>query len=326
MWVIHEAVRHFRPDVVYCTDGFYYAVPAALLKRCGFLHPPLIASYIGGDILDCSHMGYGLKRTPALDWLMRTAIQNIDALRPLCDSLERALLKDGADQARITPIPIQIGAPRETYENVFSNRAAIRRDVRTKLGIPGNAPVLMTLASNHFSKGIQELARAWPRLVASFPEIRWILGGPETQWVKEGVIPLLEASGARARVMLIGRTTANETYEYLAAADLNVNPTLCEGLNMVTVDAATVGTPTVSSDAAGISTWIQRHQCGLVFAAGDVPALEAAVTSALAEPARLAIWGGRCREMIADFKAESVFQKLEALFTATVKAANKSPC
>ena len=110
MWVIREAVRKFEPDVVYCTDGFSYAVPAGLLKRFGLLHAPLVASYIGGDILDCSHMGYGRRRTPQLDWLMRTSIRHIDRLRALCDSLERALLKDGADPARISKIPIQIGA------------------------------------------------------------------------------------------------------------------------------------------------------------------------------------------------------------------------
>src|ERR1035437_10390994 len=87
MWVIREAVRTFAPDAVYCTEGFSYAVPAALLKCFGLLHTPLIASYIGGDILDCSHMGYGRRRTPQLNWLMRTSIRHIDALRALCDSL-----------------------------------------------------------------------------------------------------------------------------------------------------------------------------------------------------------------------------------------------
>jgi glycosyltransferase involved in cell wall biosynthesis len=323
MWVIREAVRHFQPDLVYCTDGFSYAVPAALLKHCGLLHVPLVASYIGGDILDCAHLGYGLKRTPALDRLMRTAIRNIDALRPLCDSLERALLKDGADPTRITQIPIQIGAPREIYEDVFSKRENTRQNIRTRLGIPQDAPVVMTLASNHFSKGVQELARAWPKLAASIPGIWWILAGPETKWLAEGVMPLLEASGARDRVHLIGRTSARETYEYLSAADLNVNPTLCEGLNMVTVDAATVGTPTVSSDAAGVSAWILRHECGLVFPAGDIPALEDAVICALSDTKRLLAWDTRCRKMISDFTAESVYRRMEALFAATAKAPNK---
>jgi glycosyltransferase involved in cell wall biosynthesis len=320
MWVIREAVRTFAPDLVYCTDGFSYAVPAGLLKRFGLLHTPLVAGYIGGDILDCSHMGYGRRRTPQLDWLMRTSIVHIDKLRALCDSLARALLKDGADPARISLIPIQIGAAREVYDEVFVQRAQASAEVRDRLGIPRDARVLVTLSDNYLSKGIQDLARAWPGVLAACPDAWWILAGPENPWMAAGIFPLLDASAGRGRVRLTGRLRGRETYAHLAAADLNVNPTLCEGINMVAVDAAAVGTPTVSSDAAGVSDWIRRHDCGLVYAAGDVQALERAVIDALAQRERLAAWGQRCRGMIADFTAESVFQRLAALFDSAVRA------
>jgi len=321
MWVIREAVRSFAPDLVYCTDGFSYAVPAGLLKRFGLLQLPLVASYIGGDILDCSHMGYGRRRTPQLDWLMRTSISHIDRLRALCDSLERALLKDGADSARISKIPIQIGAARELYEEVYAQRAQARQEVRARLGIPQDALVLVTLSDNYFSKGIQDLARAWPGVLAAHPHAWWILAGPDNPWMAQGILPLLDASVGRGRVRFTGRLRGRETYAHLAAADLNVNPTLCEGLNMVTVDAAAVGTPTVCSDAAGISDWVQRHGCGLVYAAGDATALEQALIETLAQPERLAAWRAHCREMIADFTAEAVFLRLADLFARTLHSA-----
>lgn len=321
MWVIREAVNTFAPDVVYCTDGFSFAVPAALLKRLGLLPAPLVASYIGGDILDCSHMGYGRRRTPQLDWLMQTSIRHIDKLRALCDSLARALLKDGADPARISLIPIQIGQAREVYEEVFEQRAQARSEVRSRLGIPSDAPVLVTLSDNYLSKGIQDLARAWPGVLAAYPNAWWILAGPENPWMDKGIFPLLDASVGRARVRLTGRLRGRETFVHLAAADLNVNPTLCEGLNMVTVDAAAVGTPTVCSDAAGVSAWITRHDSGRIYAAGDASALEQTVIEALAQPERLAAWSQRCREMIADFTAEAVFQRLAELFDSAVRRA-----
>ena len=319
MWVIREAVHTFAPDAVYCTDGFSYAVPAGLLKRFDLLHLPLVASYIGGDILDCSHMGYGRRRTPQLDWLMQTSIRHVDKLRALCDSLERALLKDGANPARISKIPIQIGAARELYEDVYAQRAQAREQVRGQLGIPQDARVLVTLSDNYFSKGIQDFARAWPGVLAACPDAWWILAGPENSWMEKGIFPLLDASGGRGRVRFTGRLRGRETYAQLAAADLNVNPTLCEGLNMVTVDAAAVGTPTVCSDAAGVSDWIRRYDCGRVYAAGDVNALQRTVIEALAQPGHLAGWSVRCREMIADFTADAVFQKLAALFDTAAR-------
>ena len=181
--------------------------------------------------------------------------------------------------------------------------------------------MLVTLSDNYRSKGIQDLARAWPGVLAAHPQACWILAGPDNPWIAEGVLPLLDASVGRARLRFTGRLPPREIYAYLAAADLNVNPTLCEGLNMVTVDAAAVGTPTVCSDAAGVSDWIRRHDCGLVYAAGDAPALERALIEALAERERLAAWGGRCREMIADFSSESVFRQLEQLFDGVLHSA-----
>jgi glycosyltransferase involved in cell wall biosynthesis len=252
---------------------------------------------------------------------MQTSIRHIDRLRALCDSLERALLRDGADPARISLIPIQIGAAREVYEAVSAQRAQARAEVRAQLGIPQDAQVLMTLSDNYLSKGIQDFARAWPGVLAACPDAWWILAGPENTWMEEGIFPLLDASAGRGRVRLTGRLRGRDTYAYLAAADLNVNPTLCEGLNMVTVDAAAVGTPTVCSDAAGVSDWVRRHDCGLVYAAGDASALEQTVIAALAQPERLAVWGQRCRGMIADFTAEAVFLRLADLFAHTLHSA-----
>ena len=319
MLVIREAVHFFNPDVVYCTDGFSYAVPAALLKACGLLAKPLIASYIGGDILDCSEMGYGRKRTPQLDWLMQTSIRHMDVLRALCDSLERALLKDGAEAARIKLIPIQIGSKSEVYEAVFARRDKARAQVRDQLGIPHDAPVLITLSDNYFSKGIQDLASIWQAVLAAQPGAWWILAGPDNAWMAKGILPLLEKGAGRERVCFTGRLSGADTYAHLAAADLNINPTLCEGLNMATVDAAAVGTPTICSDAAGVSDWILRHDCGLIYAAGDTTALQAAIDDALGQRARLGLWSGRCRDMIGDFTAESVFRRLAELFNNAVQ-------
>ena len=64
MWMIGAAVRRFKPDVIVASDGFSYAIPAALLKRLGLLRTRMLVSYIGGDILDCPQYGVGKARTP----------------------------------------------------------------------------------------------------------------------------------------------------------------------------------------------------------------------------------------------------------------------
>lgn len=306
MWVVREAVQHFAPDVVVCSDGFTYAIPAAFLKRLGLMRTRLLASYIGGDILDCPEWGVGKRRTPMVSWLIRNSLPGIDVMRALCDSLERILIREGADPARIARLPIQLVAPMPALDAIFARRAALRASVRQRHGIAADAPVVVTLSGNHKGKGLQDLAAAWAGIVAAVPGCRWLLCGPDDPWLARGVWPVLRAAGLEHTVRFTGPLQGEAVFEHLAAADLHVNPTRCEGLNMVTVEAAAVGTPTVTSDGAGIADWVRALGAGAVVPAGDVAALRAAVIAALLDAELRLTWQGRSRIMAGDFSLDRI--------------------
>lgn len=306
MWVVREAVRHFEPDAVVCSDGFTYAIPAAFLKRLGLMRTRLLASYIGGDILDCPEWGVGKRRTPMVSWLIRNSLPGIDVMRVLCDSLERILIREGADPARIARLPIQLVAPMPELDAIFARRAALRESVRQRHGIAADAPVVVTLSGNHKGKGLQDLAASWAGIVAAVPGCRWLLCGPDDPWLARGVWPVLRAAGLEHTVRFTGPLQGVAVFEHLAAADLHVNPTRCEGLNMVTVEAAAVGTPTVTSDGAGIADWVSARCAGAVVPAGDVAALRAAVIAALLDAELRLTWQGRSRIMAGDFSLDRI--------------------
>jgi len=116
----------------------------------------------------------------------------------------------------------------------------------------------------------------------------------------------LRASGFSERVCFTGHLHGRAVCEHLAAADLHVNPTLCEGLNMATVEAAAVGTPSVTSDAAGVADWVQSFEAGMVVPAGDVFALRDAVVRALRAPELRTVWPARSREMASRFSPDRI--------------------
>ena len=326
MWIIARAARHFRPDVVACTDGFTYAIPASFLRRLGILKQPLFASYIGGDILDCPEVGVGKRRTPMVSWLIRTSVRGVDILRPLCDSLYRILLQEGADPARIEMIPIQVGVEEAVLNSIADDRANIGQRIRKRYGIPPQAPLIVTLSGNHKGKGLHILAKAWPTVVAAGPGCRWLLCGPAEPWLEAAVWPVLRESGLEATVHFTDSLRGIDVFEHLAAGDLHVNPTLCEGLNMVTVEASGVGTPTVGTDGAGISDWMERFGAGIVVPAGQVPPLADAIISAFGDPVRLAAYGAAGRRMIADFTLGRIAGLLLGLFERAGKiSATPSP-
>lgn len=306
MWVILVAIRRFRPDAVVCSDGFTYAISAAFLKKLGLLRARLVVNYIGGDIIDCHEYDYGKRRTPMVSWLIRNSLSGIDVMRPLCPSIERVLIREGAEVSRIAVLPIQLASPIGLVNEVYAQRAQCGAAVRSRYGIPQGAPLIVTLSGNHRSKGIQDLAKVWADICADIPNCHWLLCGPEDPWLAQGVWPVLRASGLSERVHFTGRLEGRAVCEHLAAADLHVNPTLCEGLNMATVEAAAVGTPSVTSDGAGIADWVQSFNAGLVVPAGDAPALRDAVVRALRAPELSDAWPARSRDMATRFSPDRI--------------------
>jgi len=313
MWVIRAALQHFGPDVAICSDGFTYAIPASFLKRLGLAHTRLIVGYIGGDILDCPRAAYGKRRTWLTDRLIKASLAAPEVLRPVSPLLERILLRDGAQKARIHVCPSHLVVPREALLDVCSRRKAISAGLRERHGIAAEAPLVVTLSLNQQGKGLHLLARAWRKVVDAHPQARWLLCGPHNPWTESEVWPVLDAAGVRATVSATGRLAGIAVFEYFAAADLHVNPSLCEGLNMATVEAAAVGTPTITSDGAGIADWVQRYGAGAVVAAGEIEALADAIIRALDDRATLARWAQGAQTMAEEFALERIAGQLQQL-------------
>lgn len=316
MWIIHKAVKHFRPDVVFCSDGFSYALPAAFLKRMGLLPMRLVVSYIGGDVLDCPQAAVGKRRTWLTDRLIKASLPAPEALRPVSPLLEFILLRDGADKARIHVIPSHLVSSQAALSDVRVRRTAIGAAIRMRHGIPISAPLVITLGGNQQGKGIDVLARAWPAVMSAMPDARWLLCGLHSDWQSKVVIPLLEAQHLLSSVTLAGELHGMDVFEHLAAADLNLNPSLCESLNMVTVEAAATGTPTISSDGAGIADWILRYDAGLVVPAGESAPLADAILRAFRNRAELARWSSAAQAMSGEFAIEHVAGQLLRLLNA----------
>lgn len=287
MWIVCAAARHFQPDVVFCSEGFGYGVAAALLKRLGGLPYPLVVQFIGGDLMDEPEAGVGVRRTPLSTWLLKQVIGSATCLKPVSPMLSQILQSEGATLDKIRVCPSHQAADTDTLEHAYEHRAGLREGLRQRLGIPSDAPVIVTLSGNWQGKGIHLLAEAWGGIRRRVPGCHWLLAGPHPAWFKEKVIPSLQAYGDD--VHLLGELAGTEVFQCLAAADLNVNPTLADGLNMVTVEAAAVGTPSLVTDKAGIAAWVAECDPSLVLPVGDVKALEEGVVAYLSLDARMRV-------------------------------------
>ena len=310
MVIVLRAVRYFRPDVVLCSEGFSYAIPCAFLRRSGLVRTPIVANYIGGDILDVPEAEVGKRRTPRTDWLIKQSLRGIDRFRPFSPLLREALLADGACERKIEVIPGHLVADADALQSVRRGKAESRQRVRARYGISDSAPVVVTLSNNQRGKGGHILAQAWSRICAEEPEARWLLCGPSTDWLDVQVLRRLRESGLAASVIASGRLSGLDVFEHLAAGDVHVSPTLCDGGPMVNIEAAAVMTPTLTTTMAGNSYWLREYGCGEVVPAGDGPALAAALLRLLAEPDRRVRMGSNGAAMTQLFSLEHVAGRL----------------
>lgn len=150
-----------------------------------------------------------------------------------------------------------------------------RGEVREELGIPAEAPVMMTVAVLREPKGIQHMIAAMPGIIEQAPETRYVIvgSGPYENELKD----LAMASPAAEAIQLTG--PRDDVPELLAAADIFVHPTLDDALPTVLAEAMAAGKAIVASDVGGVPEMVQDRINGLLVPPADVGALADACVS-----------------------------------------------
>jgi glycosyltransferase involved in cell wall biosynthesis len=147
-----------------------------------------------------------------------------------------------------------------------------REEVRAALGVPLDALVAGVIARLTEQKGHRFLFDA----LAAAPELAnvhlLVVGGGERG---DDLRRRAEALGLTPRIHFLG--PRRDLGNLLGAMDVFVMPSLWEGLPLSLVLAMGAGVPPVATAVAGIPEVVEDGRTGLLVAAGDAPALGAAL-------------------------------------------------
>jgi glycosyltransferase involved in cell wall biosynthesis len=167
-------------------------------------------------------------------------------------------------------------------------------DLRLHNNLAPGERVLLSAGRLEASKGFHVLLRALAavRDHGSLDEHRpwrWVVVG-------EGPYrPMLEmlASelGLERHVLFAGRVDDAEMHAWHEIATLFIHPTLYEGSSLVTLEAMAHRRGVIASAAGGIPDKVRPGVNGWLVPPGDPSSLAAAISGALADPARLAYYG-----------------------------------
>jgi glycosyltransferase involved in cell wall biosynthesis len=239
--------------------------------------------------------GAGLRRARTRLLLRRTAA--VVVLWPEAGASVRRL--HGVPAERIHVIPN--GRPAELYP---VPDAAARAAARHDLGLPAEAPVIAVIGALGREKRVGDAVRA----VALMPDIHLLVvgDGPERAALEQQA-----AREAPGRVRFAG--VLPEPAPALAAADVVALTSATEGMPGVLIEAGLAGVASVATDVGGVAQIVVDGETGLLVPTGDVPALAAALTGALADRSHLG--PAARRHCLATFELGVVAEQWASLIT-----------
>lgn len=216
-------------------------------------------------------------------------------LRHWCDTIisvsraaQRFLVDTGRMPARRTTT-IYNGIDLVRFTDELSKAAP--QAVRSELGIPATAPVLITVAVLREDKGVQYMIRAMPEILAGQPDACYLVvgaGDHHPQLVEEARKQRVEH-----RVMFTG--TRQDIPALLSASDVFVLPTMTEALPTVLSEAMAARLPIVASRVGGVPEMITEGVNGRLVEPGDPRSLATTCLQLLASPPARAEMGTRGR-------------------------------
>lgn len=295
-------VREERPDLVHTHNpkpGLY----GRILSRA--LRVPRVVNTV-----------HGLYATPEDSVTRRSVVYSLEAIAARCSDLELVQNIEDVELMERTPLApsghvrfLGNGVDVRRFGRDL-DRQRVKRSVRTELGIPVDAVLVITVGRLVAEKGIHELLEASERCGASH---ELVVVGPEDPEKSDALEPSVLRRAERNGVRLLGHRVDVE--RLLAAADIFVLASHREGVPRAAMEAAASGLPVIATDIRGCRQVVDHKRTGLLVAVRSAEALAAAMAELINDSVMRDRYGrsGRAKAM-EEFDEHLVIRRLRSAY------------
>jgi glycosyltransferase involved in cell wall biosynthesis len=292
---LRTLIRQRRIDIVHAHD---YKTNALAL---------LLARYEGIIPLATEHgwTGHSWRERglyyPADKWLARFFPQVL----AVSSNIRQELVRRGAPPERVTTI--LNGIDPRPYRRSAARRAAIR----AAMGLAETDVVLGSVGRLEPQKRFDLLIQAVAGLRAELPGLRLLIAGDGSERAR--LESLSRRAGLDDRCTCLGHRT--DVADLHHALDVYVQSSDYEGTPNTVLEAMAMETPVVATDAGGTRELAAHDVHALIVPPGDVPALQAAIRRAIAEPDATAARTRAARQRIeTDLSFQTRTRRLEDVY------------
>lgn len=243
--------------------------------------------------------------------LKRTADALVFVSRRDMIAAERMGLLDGP-----RGVLIRAGIPFESFRHTPARRATLRHEVRSELGIPMDAPVIVTVANFKEVKKPLVALRAFASVAAAEPEARWLFvgGGHGAPLLAE-----VRARSLASRVHVLG--WRRDVPRLLAASDVFLLSSDYEGMPCSALEALATGLPVVATNAGDVGCAV-REGTGVLVDRGDDVGLAAGLRRMLVAPPDVA---REATDVLREFDAAESLARKSALYDTLLREPRRRP-
>jgi glycosyltransferase involved in cell wall biosynthesis len=132
-------------------------------------------------------------------------------------------------------------------------------DLRSRFGIPKDAPVILSVGRDNWIKAFDTAIRAFARVHATMPDAYYVmLGKGNDRW-----LPLVRELGAEGRV-IFSELFGDDLIGAYQQADIFFSSSVYEGCPLVLLEAMASGLPAVVTDVSGSQDMVRTGENGIV--------------------------------------------------------------
>lgn len=274
---LRAMLREHKVDILHCFFETSDLWAAPIAKLCGC---PVIVS---------SRRDMGILRTQKHTLAYPIVNRVFDRVLAVSEEVRKFVVEqEGLPEAKV-----------ETLYNGIDiaeiDSRALEYDARESLSIPRDAPLVTLVANVRRVKGIDVLVRAAKIVVASFPQVRFVIAG---KVLEEGtmvaLLRLVSDLGLIENFIFPG--ALENPYPLLAESDIFALPSRNEGFSNSLIQAMASGIPCVATRVGGNAEALEEGVSGFLIDSEDHEALAGRLIWLLRNPEAGRRMGRRGRE------------------------------
>lgn len=249
--------------------------------------------------------------------------------RALCARLERRAMRGAAASTACSAFlagevraRLGLSAPIDVVPNgidLTAADAAAPLDLRGRLGLAPDAPVVLFAGRLEPRKGTELLGELVPELLSRRAVAFVALGEDLFGFGAHELAPRCAARAPRGSLHLPGRWALGEVRAAMRQAEVVVLPSLWENAPYSVLEAMAAGAALVATNVGGVPELVREGREALQVAPGDVAACLAAVEQLLDDPVRRRALGAAARSRVErEFSADAMAERTLAVYHRVV--------